>query len=150
MKNKKYMLYGIVSLLLFILVVFMATKGRVVNMYNEYNKYNAGFDNVTGLKINDRVYLSGIKVGYVKSIKLNKDLQPIVMLWVKKDIGIPSDSYVNIENMGIAGKVRVVIEPGMDDFIENNGWFEYTSGTFTLGRLLSLLEKGLEIKVLTF
>lgn len=76
-----------------------------------------GFAN--GLKKSAPVRVAGVDDGLVKDISLFFDPQDRKMkakidLWVKKDLKIPQDSTVMINQLGLMGEKYVEIIPGVD------------------------------------
>lgn len=72
----------------------------------------ARFDDVSGLTNGSDVKLNGIKVGIVKSLKLDENYQAKVELLLRDEIKIPSDSSVSVTTDGIMGNKFVSISAG--------------------------------------
>lgn len=76
----------------------------------------AHFENIEGLTVGSDVKMSGIKVGYVENIRLEKDTYfAIVKLRINKDVEVPSDSRVIISTSGLIGNKYVRINPGASE-----------------------------------
>ncbi len=76
-----------------------------------------GFAN--GLKKSEPVRIAGVSEGIVRDIRLFLDSQDgktkvEVELWVRKDIRIPRDSVITINQLGLMGEKYVEIIPGLD------------------------------------
>lgn len=76
-----------------------------------------GFAN--GLKKSAPVRIAGVDQGLVKNIDLFFDRQDDktkveVELWVKKDVRIPLDSVVTVNQLGLMGEKYIEIIPGVD------------------------------------
>lgn len=76
-----------------------------------------GFAN--GLKKSAPVRIAGVSEGIVRDIRLFSDSKDgktkvEVELWVKKDIRIPQDSVITINQLGLMGEKYVEVIPGVD------------------------------------
>ncbi len=77
---------------------------------------SAVFENVTGLSVGDKVKISGITVGKIKSFELEKDeFEVMVELEVDKNISIPDDSTAKISSSSLFGGKFLEIEPGSSE-----------------------------------
>lgn len=102
------------------------------------------FDNVQGLQTGNNIWLSGIKVGTVKTIAFSGNSQVAVTLSIDKQAQphIRKDSKCRISTDGLIGNKIIVIDGGSDTspVIENNDSLrsERLAGT---EELMSTLEK---------
>jgi phospholipid/cholesterol/gamma-HCH transport system substrate-binding protein len=102
------------------------------------------FDNVQGLQTGNNIWLSGIKVGTVKTIAFSGNSQVAVTLSIDKQAQphIRKDSKCRISTDGLFGNKIIVIDGGSDTspVIENNDSLrsERLAGT---EELMSTLEK---------
>lgn len=102
------------------------------------------FDNVQGLQTGNNIWLSGIKVGTVKSIAFSGNSQVAVTLSIDKQAQphIRKDSKCRISTDGLIGNKIIVIDGGSDasPMVENNDSLpsEHLAGT---EELMSTLEK---------
>lgn len=76
-----------------------------------------GFAN--GLKKSAPVRIAGVDQGIVQEIRLffdarERKTKAEIELWVKKDVQIPSDSVVMINQLGLMGEKYIEITPGAD------------------------------------
>lgn len=139
MKNNTFeTLIGAVVLLIAILFTFMALKisdsrqkissGYVLNAY---------FNNIEGLNIGADVKISGVKIGSVLDIKLNKNYAANVRIKLPKDLSIPVDSIFKVSTSGLIGNKFVNIKIGADDeYFKNGETVEFTESTMDLEDLL--------------
>ncbi|MGV3278331.1 MlaD family protein [Rickettsiales bacterium LUAb2] len=109
----KYYLIGFSSLLLSILVIWYIFFSSL-NTTN-YNQYKVVFNKVNNLTPDTPVVLYGYKVGFVKKIYLNKDFNPIVVIYIKKKISIPEDSSLSIKEKDIVGHKVLQLNLGIDN-----------------------------------
>jgi len=81
--------------------------------------YNVGFifNFVNGIKMGAPVRLAGVDVGQVKKIMLFYDPESAkdkvrLDCWIKKGIGVPRDSAIWVNTLGLLGEKYVEIMPG--------------------------------------
>ncbi|MBI3616776.1 MAG: MCE family protein [Candidatus Omnitrophica bacterium] len=79
----------------------------------------AVFNFANGLKKSAPVRIAGVDQGIVKEIKLFFDphvrkAKAEIVLWVKKDVQIPQDSTIMINQLGLMGEKYIEITPGAD------------------------------------
>jgi phospholipid/cholesterol/gamma-HCH transport system substrate-binding protein len=72
----------------------------------------ARFDDASGLSSGSDVKLNGIKIGIIKSLKLDENYQAVTEILIKDGIKIPSDSSALIATDGIMGNKYVAIDAG--------------------------------------
>ncbi len=76
----------------------------------------AAFFKVGGLTKGSDVRINGIKVGTVSSLSLDpKTFDAVVVMSIRDDVKIPTDSIAAIGSEGIVGGKFVAIEPGGAD-----------------------------------
>lgn len=76
---------------------------------------NAEFDNIAGLKIGADVQISGVTVGKVQQISLNKkDDTAVVAMQLDREIKVPVDSVASVKSQGIIGDKYIQISLGGD------------------------------------
>ncbi|MGD8697650.1 MAG: MlaD family protein [Gemmatimonadales bacterium] len=78
-------------------------------------------DHSGGLKRGDRVNLSGVEVGVVRSVDLEAADRVVMALWLQRDMELPSDSRVLVESAGFFGDVLVVLRPGTSQTLVAEG-----------------------------
>ena len=72
--------------------------------------------------------ISGINVGYVENIKLDKNY-PLVKMKIKKNLSISDDSSVSIQTDGLFGSKFLMIEMGgTNNFMKNGDYFSFYRG----------------------
>jgi len=100
---------------------------------------HAQFGSVDGLSTGADVRLSGVKVGSVGSIRLNRTTYNAhVDFSVANGVEIPTDSSVRLKNEGLLGGVYLDIQPGGDEeMLEPGSEFEYGQGAIDVLRLLA-------------
>src|SRR6185437_66439 len=107
-----------------ILLVTVFTIGGQHKAFVKSIRLHILFDNVQGLQTGNNIWLSGIKVGTVKSIAFYGNSQVAVILAVDKKAQphIRKDSKCRISTDGLIGNKIIVIDGGSDasPVIENN------------------------------
>lgn len=100
------------GLALFVVAVFLI--GSENNIFSRTFNISAEFKNVEGLKEGDNVWLSGVKIGTVKEVKIASEGKVIVTLNLKdrQSEFIRKDATASIGSDGLVGNKIVVIRPG--------------------------------------
>ncbi|MGC0371779.1 MAG: hypothetical protein DGJ47_000479 [Rickettsiaceae bacterium] len=108
---------------------------------NSSNTYTlkAEFDNIDGISNGSDVKISGIKVGTIKNVILEKDTYYAVLdLDIDKQVQIPKDSRASVSTHGIIGGRYIRITPGADDsMLQNNDKIIYTQSALNIEDLIS-------------
>ncbi len=111
-----------------------------------YNTYLANFDNVGGVKLEDKVYLAGVDVGSIVAINLLKDGKASLSFRVKKSIEIPEDSMMFIKSDGFEGTF-IGLMLGIDDYTLSQGDTIYnTTSALGINGMIDLVIKSLSYK----
>jgi len=104
----------------------------------------ARFDEVGGLKPRAPVVVGGVKVGEVRSITLDEDLYPEVVVSVRKDVPLPADTSALILTSGVLGDQYLALEPGAEEELLRAGdEILYTQGAVILERLIGKMIQNL-------
>lgn len=98
----------------------------------------ANFSSVGGLGVGDKVVISGVKVGSVSDIALDKETYLAqVSLDVNKNYKLPDDTAAFISSESLLGGLYMQLEPGAsEDMLEEGGLIEYTQAPQNLEQLL--------------
>lgn len=126
--------------------------GRENNIFNKTFTVSAIFKNVEGLKEGDKVWLSGVKIGTVKRVRIISEGKVIVSLSLadKQNQFIKKDATANIGSDGLVGNKIVVIRPGMaSENIHDNDTINSFSPTDTQELFNLAKEVGTDIKAIT-
>jgi phospholipid/cholesterol/gamma-HCH transport system substrate-binding protein len=115
LKDKLSFIVGLfitIGILIFVVLVFVL--GGQHSTFQKKIDVIALFDDIGGLKSGDNIWLSGVKVGIVKSIQFSNDKEVLVDLSVIKNVQnfIHKDSKVKIGSDGLMGNRIVVIYGG--------------------------------------
>ncbi len=97
----------------------------------------ANFDELGGLKARAPVVVSGVKVGSVTKIGLNKDYRARVTMDLNPSVEIPVDSSISIVTSGLLGDRYLSVSLGGEDATLKNGEdFSFTESAILLERLI--------------
>lgn len=75
----------------------------------------ARFNNLGGLAPGASVLVSGVAVGKVEKVELDKTFAAIATLRVRKDLALPADTMASIRSSGLIGDKHIALTPGADD-----------------------------------
>jgi phospholipid/cholesterol/gamma-HCH transport system substrate-binding protein len=100
----------------------------------------ASFDEIGGLSVRAPVVISGVKVGQVTEIALDKDLRARVMMDVDSDLQLSVDTSAGIRTSGLLGDQFVALEPGFEEELLTSGdEFSFTENAFNIEKLVGTL-----------
>jgi len=120
-------------------IVFLVFSYSAANV-GSTNGYQvkARFASIGGLGIGDKVVISGVKVGTVSDIELNKGTYLAeVTLDIDPDVKLPEDTSAMISSESLLGGLYMQLEPGgAEDMIEQDGYIQYTQAPQNLEQLL--------------
>jgi len=103
-----------------ILATFIFIVGDITVLFRKpgYVLYSI-FDSTAGLEKRAVVRLAGVKVGYVKDIRLKESRAEVVMV-IDSDMKIPRGSKATVASLGLVGEKYVEIFPGHEkDFYKS-------------------------------
>ncbi|MGN7661345.1 MAG: MlaD family protein [Anaplasma sp.] len=138
--------YGVVEVLVGVLVtgavvvvgLFMVSRlSHEVGFYRDCRMINAHFANVDGLKIGNEVRVSGVNIGSVVSLRLDRDNVPLVGMCIQEEVALPRDSSATITYADLLGKKYIDIIPGSEEtLVPEGGILQHTSTAVTLRMIL--------------
>lgn len=137
-ENKAFS-FGLFSIAIFgAFFLFMAFSPSEYKHVDDHFYYlKATFGRTDGLFVGDKVRLAGIDVGRVVNLSLDEHFNAVLTLEIKEGIQIPDDSSASIVSSGLMGDKYIEIEPGgSEDFLPENGEFNYTQDAMVLEELL--------------
>lgn len=111
-QDVKLGIFVLVGLILFLGSVFFI--GSDKNLFNKTFTVYAIFKNVEGLKQGDNVWLSGVKIGTVKDVRIVAEGRVVVELSLKdrQNKFIKQNATASVGSDGLVGNKIVVIRPG--------------------------------------
>lgn len=137
-EESKYIKVGLyIALVLLGFLIYAYFPHSEVEKSSQYYNVFARFNRTDGLLVGDKVRMAGVTIGKVIDAKLDDNFKAILTLDIKKGIDIPDDSSASIVSSAIMGNKYIEIEVGgNDNYIPQNGEFEYTQDAMVLEELL--------------
>lgn len=74
-----------------------------------------------GLERGDRVRVSGVEVGVVRSVQLADADQVVVTLWLQRSFRFPEDSRALLQSVGVFGDRFIELIPGRSETLASEG-----------------------------
>jgi phospholipid/cholesterol/gamma-HCH transport system substrate-binding protein len=100
----------------------------------------AAFDEIGGLKPRAPVVISGVKVGQVTSISLDKNFRARVRLDLRSDLKLPVDTSASIVTSGLLGDRYISLELGGEPTdLRSGDTISFTESAVLLERLIGKL-----------
>jgi phospholipid/cholesterol/gamma-HCH transport system substrate-binding protein len=133
-------IFVIIGLASLFYLTFTVSGYRPNNQVTYYD-VSGEFDNIGGLKLNAPVKSAGVTVGYVKSIRLDKEnYMASVVLALRSDFQFPEDSTLSVLTSGLLGEQYIGIEAGVEDtMLANGGTIMKTQSAIVLEKLIGQL-----------
>jgi len=105
------------------LMLALKVSGLSTAMGSDGYVVSASFDNIGGLKIRAPVTLSGVRVGEVTDIGLDKNtFKAVVTMRIDSDQSrLPTDTSASILTQGLLGANYISFNPGFDETFLKNG-----------------------------
>ena len=98
----------------------------------------ANFDNIAGLRNNDRVEIAGVNIGRVSAIALENN-RAHVSLRINQGVEVDSDAIASVLTSGLIGDKFVSIQLGSGDDLKNGGTIHNTQSAFVLENAIGSL-----------
>lgn len=141
MKRTSYeMTVGVFVLIGILAVAYLAIRlGNVEIVGTAYYRLKARFASVSGLKEGARVEISGVVVGKVSAITLDKKkMAALVELQIRKDVALSSDTIASVRTTGLIGDKFIKISPGdSENILKPGGMITETESAVDLEDIIS-------------
>lgn len=140
MRKRRYLEAFIGLIILAIVIAFSCYIAQIFSSKRSISTYNitAIFSNINGIQPGADVKISGLKVGQVASIKLDKSYKAQLNLIIHSDVQIPIDSSASVATNGLLGDKFINLSPGAEEeYIPVNGKISYTQSSVDLEGLLN-------------
>lgn len=126
---------GIGSLLFLAMKVGNLSNAKLAEPY----VLKADFDNIGGLKVRAPVKTSGVVVGRVEAITLDKQsYQAVVTMKIDNHYSFPRDTFATINTSGLLGEQYLGLEPGGDtENLKPGETIKKTQSAVVLEKLIS-------------
>ena len=123
-----------------IFVVLILVELMFVDRHNSKDNYYdllATFNKIDGVNEGILVMISGVTIGYVDEVMLNKNY-PVLKMKIKKGLRISDDSSVSIQTDGLFGSKFLSIEMGgNDNYLVNGDSFSFAEDSMLIQDLLT-------------
>jgi phospholipid/cholesterol/gamma-HCH transport system substrate-binding protein len=98
----------------------------------------AEFENVSGLKQGATVEISGVLVGKVLDVTLDKNGMALVTMLINKQVKVGKDAIASIRTQGIIGDKYIrIINGSLDALLKNNDMITDTESAVDIEELVS-------------
>ncbi len=141
MSNKLETIIGLIVLMIAVaFFVFTYSTTNIKKLDKSY-QLKGRFTQVEGIVVGSDVMMSGIKVGSVTSLKIDRDTYYAIMTFsVDNSLKLPVDSSLKISTSGLlGGKYVAIIAGSSEEMLEPNAEIKYTQASLNLEGLLSKL-----------
>ena len=139
-KGYTEIIVGIFMIAGFAAFVYLSLQLGEFSVFSMQKNYtlNAEFENVTGLKEGAAVEISGVLVGKVAQIKLDKDGLAGVSMLINKGVPVGEDAIASIRTQGIIGDKYIrILNGSMDKLLKNNDTIMDTESAIDIEELVS-------------
>ena len=139
-KGYTEIIVGIFMIAGFAAFVYLSLQLGEFSVFSMQKNYtlNAEFENVTGLKEGAAVEISGVLVGKVAQIKLDKDGLAGVSMLINKDVPVGEDAIASVRTQGIIGDKYIrILNGSMDTLLKNNDTIMDTESAIDIEELVS-------------
>jgi len=125
----------------FLVFAFSSTDVGAVDGY----EVTATFDRVDGVNAGADVRMSGIKIGTVTKLELDRQtFLAKATLNIDRSVELPDDSSAEITTEGLlGGKYMVIVPGGAEDVIAPGGRIQFTQSSLSIEGLIGRLGFGL-------
>ena len=132
----------LLGLFLFI-VIFSLLFSEKHSSKESFKSYNIIFNKIDGVQVGTDVLISGVKVGFVNKVSLEKNY-PLVSVSIDKNIVLPNDSSISIQTDGLFGEKFMLIEMGgSEESMNENDFFSFYEDSILVEDLLKkIIELG--------
>ena len=114
---------GIFLVIGLLAIGWLALRLGEVSLLTQGSTYtlDAAFNNVSGLKKGSEIQLSGVTIGTVRTISLDKDNMALVSMQLDDKVQLPLDTMASIKTQGIIGDKYIQITLGGDTEMYKSG-----------------------------
>lgn len=108
---------------------------------------HASFDQTGGLKMRAPVVISGVKVGQVDSIDLDKNARARVQMELDGSLKLPVDTSASIVTAGLLGDRYIALQLGGEEaYLKSGDEITITESAVILERLIGKLIHGTDVE----
>ena len=130
---------GLFVLIGIICIGYLTIKlGKMEIVGNNHYSLVLKFQSASGLYNGANVEMSGVKIGKVANIELDKEQYAKVIIKILKNIPISDDAIASIKTAGLIGDKYVsILQGGSEDFLKDGDNLEETESSLDLESMLS-------------
>ncbi|MBI5557858.1 MAG: outer membrane lipid asymmetry maintenance protein MlaD [Deltaproteobacteria bacterium] len=131
---------GVFLIVGFLAFAYISLQFGEFSIFSRAENYTilADFDSAAGLKKGALVTIAGVNVGKVSSIRLTKEQQAEVALYLANDVLITDDAIASIKTQGIIGDKYIRIsQGGSENYLKEGGVITETESAVDLEELIS-------------
>ena len=129
--------------LLFFVAIFSLLFSEKELSKELFKSYSITFNKIDGVQVGTDVFISGVNVGFVNKVSLEKNY-PLVSVLIDKNIAIPDDSSISIQTDGLFGNKFMLVEiGGSEEIMNENDYFSFYEDSILVEDLLKkIIELG--------
>jgi phospholipid/cholesterol/gamma-HCH transport system substrate-binding protein len=146
-RNIETIVGSIIIVCCFVMMVMVYNRGFFSSSSpNDFYTLNASFEKVDGINIGNDVMISGVKVGEVKSKKLdNTNYNAVLEISIEKDLKLPIDTSAEIVSASLMGDKYISLVPGAEtDLLKDGDTIEFTQSSISIEGLITKFVFGLD------
>ncbi|MGD9972439.1 MAG: outer membrane lipid asymmetry maintenance protein MlaD [Desulfatirhabdiaceae bacterium] len=131
---------GVFMLIGIICIGYLTIKlGKMELLGENYYMVQARFQNATGVKVGSQVEISGVQVGQVDTITLDKERQvALVKMKINKGIVLSDDVIASVKTSGLIGDRYIKLSPGgSEDILKDGDTITETESAVDIEELVS-------------
>jgi phospholipid/cholesterol/gamma-HCH transport system substrate-binding protein len=139
-KAKIEFIVGIFLILGFLAFAYVSLQFGEFSVFSKGQNYtiSADFDSAAGLKKGAMVTIAGVSVGKVSNVRLTKEQQAEVALYLSNDVKVTEDAIASIKTQGIIGDKYIRIsQGGSDTYLKEGEIITETESAVDLEELIS-------------
>ena len=120
----------------FFVFIFLILFSEKKSSKESLKSYKITFNKIDGVQVGTEVLISGVKVGFVNKVSLEKNY-PLVSILIDKNISLPNDSSISIQTDGLFGRKFMLIEiGGSEESMNENDFFSFYEDSILVEDLL--------------
>ena len=145
-KNLETIVGACVIVFCIILITAVYSKGFFNTSTGDVYILSASFDRVDGINIGSEVSVSGVKVGEVRSKKLdNTNYSAIIQISIEKNLQLPIDTSAEIVSSSLMGDKYIALVPGAEtEFFKDGDLIEFTQSSISIEGLITKFLFGMD------
>ncbi len=129
-----------------ILVIIVHNNGFFRSNRGDFYTLHASFERVDGINIGSEVAISGVKIGEVKSKKVdNANYNAVIEITIQNDLKLPIDTSAEIVSASLIGDKYISLVPGAEtDFLKDGDTIDFTQSSISIEGLITKFVFGMD------